>query len=85
MAGTARFRPVMLTSLTTFIGLLPLMSEKSVQAQFLIPMGISLGFGIIFATLITLVMVPVNVLIVEDLKGLFRFFFYGTTDKRQSA
>lgn len=85
LAGTARFRPVMLTSLTTFIGLLPLLSEKSVQAQFLIPMGISLGFGIIFATLITLFMVPANVLIAEDLKRVFRFFLTGQTGKKQSA
>ena len=67
-AGVARFRPVLLTSLTTFFGLLPLMFEKSVQAQFLIPMGISLGFGILFATVITLIMVPVNVIIVEDIR-----------------
>ena len=58
-AGTARFRPVILTSLTTFFGLMPLLFEKETQAQFLIPMAISLGFGIIFATLITLIMVPI--------------------------
>jgi len=50
-AGVARFRPVMLTSLTTFIGLMPLLFEKATQAQFLIPMAVSLGFGIIFATI----------------------------------
>ncbi len=64
-AGAKRFRPVMLTSLTTFIGLMPLLFEKSTQAQFLIPMAISLAFGIIFATLITLVLVPVNYMILE--------------------
>jgi len=68
-AGAARFRPVMLTSLTTFIGLMPLLFEESTQAQFLIPMGISLGFGILFATFITLILVPVNYLVVERLKG----------------
>jgi len=68
-AGAARFRPVMLTSLTTFIGLMPLLFEKSTQAQFLIPMAISLGFGILFATFITLLLVPVNYLVVERLKG----------------
>jgi multidrug efflux pump subunit AcrB len=67
-AGMARFRPVMLTSLTTFIGLMPLLFEKAVQAQFLIPMAISLGFGIIFATLVTLIMVPVNFMLLEDLR-----------------
>ena len=67
-AGAARFRPVMLTSLTTFIGLMPLLFEKSTQAQFLIPMAVSLAFGIIFATLITLIMVPINYVIAETLQ-----------------
>ncbi|MDO6420920.1 efflux RND transporter permease subunit [Saccharophagus degradans] len=65
-AGAARFRPVMLTSLTTFIGLMPLLFEKATQAQFLIPMAVSLGFGIIFATFITLILVPVNYLLMES-------------------
>ncbi len=72
VAGVARFRAVMLTSLTTFAGLMPLIFEKSTQAQFLIPMGVSLGFGVLFATLITLVLVPVNYLILEDIYRLFR-------------
>lgn len=72
IAGVARFRPVMLTSLTTFIGLMPLLFEKAVQAQFLIPMAVSLGFGIIFATLVTLIMVPVNFMLLEDLRRLGR-------------
>ena len=62
-AGVARFRAVVLTSLTTFAGLAPLIFEKSTQAQFLIPMAISLGFGIIFATVCTLVLLPVNYLL----------------------
>jgi len=70
-AGVKRFRPVMLTSLTTFIGLMPLLFEKSTQAQFLIPMAVSLGFGILFATVLTLLLVPVNYLVVEDIKRLF--------------
>ncbi len=70
-AGAARFRPVILTSLTTFIGLMPLLFEKSTQAQFLIPMAVSLGFGILFATFITLIIIPVNYLLVEKLKGMF--------------
>ena len=68
IAAQSRFRPVMLTSLTTFIGLMPLLFEKATQAQFLIPMAVSLGFGIIFATFITLILVPVNYLLVEDIK-----------------
>ena len=71
MAGVARFRAVMLTSLTTFCGLMPLIFEKSTQAQFLIPMAVSLGFGILFATLITLFIVPVNYLVLEDVRRLF--------------
>ncbi|MDO6693092.1 efflux RND transporter permease subunit [Aliiglaciecola sp. 3_MG-2023] len=64
-AGASRFRPVMLTSLTTFIGLMPLLFEKSTQAQFLIPMAVSLGFGILFATFITLILVPINYMLLE--------------------
>ncbi len=71
-AGVARFRPVMLTSLTTFFGLLPLLTEKSSAAQLLIPMAISLGFGILFATAITLLLVPTNVLIVNDISEFLR-------------
>ncbi|MBL0688944.1 MAG: efflux RND transporter permease subunit [Pseudoalteromonas sp.] len=69
LAGASRFRPVMLTSLTTFIGLMPLLFEKATQAQFLIPMAVSLGFGIIFATFITLLLVPVNYMLMERFQG----------------
>jgi multidrug efflux pump subunit AcrB len=71
-AGLARLRPVLLTSLTTFAGLTPLLLEKSTQAQFLIPMAVSLGFGILFATAITLLLIPMNYLILEDLRRLLR-------------
>ncbi len=71
-SGAQRFRPVLLTSLTTFAGLMPLLFEKSTQPQFLIPMAISLGFGILYATLITLFLVPLNYLILEDIKQYFR-------------
>jgi len=64
--GEERFRPIILTSLTTFIGLLPIMSETSVQAQFLIPMVTSLAFGVLFATGVTLVLVPALFLIGDD-------------------
>ncbi|MFT7652137.1 MAG: multidrug efflux pump subunit AcrB, partial [Candidatus Azotimanducaceae bacterium] len=67
-AGVIRFRPIILTSLTTFFGLMPLLLEESTTSQFLIPMGISLGFGILFATAITLILVPVNLLIGYDIK-----------------
>lgn len=71
-AGVARFRPVMLTSLTTFFGLLPLLMDRSSTAQFLVPMAISLGFGILFATLITLILVPTNIIIADDIARFFR-------------
>ena len=71
-AGVSRFRPVLLTSLTTFAGLSPLLLEKSTQAQFLIPMAVSLGFGILYATLLSLLLVPVGYLILEDVQALFR-------------
>jgi multidrug efflux pump subunit AcrB len=71
-AGVARFRPIMLTSLTTFAGLTPLMLEKSVQAQFLIPMAVSLAFGVMFATTVSLLLIPSAYHILEDLKQLSR-------------
>ncbi len=70
-AGARRFRPIILTSLTTFFGLAPMIFETSVQAKFLIPMAISLGFGILFSTFIALLLVPALYLVVEDLKWLF--------------
>jgi multidrug efflux pump subunit AcrB len=69
-AGLARFRPIILTSLTTFAGLTPLLLEKSVQAKFLVPMAVSLGFGVIFSTVTTLVIVPCVYVILEDVKNL---------------
>lgn len=57
-AGRDRFRAIVLTSVTTFIGLMPIMAEQSVQARFLIPMVISLAFGVLFATTVTLILVP---------------------------
>lgn len=76
-AGAARFRAILLTSLTTFAGLMPLIFDQSTQAQFLIPMAVSLGFGILFATFITLLLVPVVYLMLEDLIGLGRRFIRG--------
>ncbi len=69
-AGIHRFRPIILTTLTTFGGLSPMIFETSRQARFLIPMALSLGYGILFATLITLVLVPSLYLIVEDIRPL---------------
>jgi len=69
-AAVSRFRPILLTSLTTFGGLTPLILETSRQARFMIPMAISLGFGVLFATLITLILVPSFYLAIEDLRQL---------------
>jgi len=69
-AGLQRFRPILLTTVTTFGGLAPMIFETSRQARFLIPMAISLGFGIVFATLITLLLVPSLYMILEDIKSL---------------
>jgi len=82
-AGVARFRAVILTSLTTFAGLMPLIFEKSTQAQFLIPMAVSLGFGILFATVITLLLVPVNYLLLDDLSRLMAGLRRRLTGERQ--
>ena len=71
-AGVRRFRPIILTTLTTFFALLPMMFETSRQARFLIPMAISLAFGVLFATFITLVLVPVFYYLLNDLFVLFR-------------
>jgi multidrug efflux pump subunit AcrB len=73
-AGIHRFRPILLTTLTTFGGLAPIIFETSRQARFLIPMALSLGFGILFATVITLILVPCLYLIVEDLQRVFHVF-----------
>ena len=74
-AGSARFRPILLTSLTTIGGLTPLLLEKSRQAQWLIPMAVSLAGGIAFATFLTLFLVPMFYLIFEDIgKGCRRLF-----------
>jgi multidrug efflux pump subunit AcrB len=69
-AGTRRFRAIILTSLTTFAGLMPMVLETDMQARFLIPMAVSLGFGILFSTALTLILVPSIYLILEDLRAL---------------
>ena len=67
-AGVGRFRPIVLTSITTFVGLAPILRETSVSAQFLIPMATSLGFGVIFGSAISLFLVPSAYLVLEDLR-----------------
>lgn len=83
-AGVRRFRPIILTTLTTFGGLTPIIMETSQQAAYLIPMAISLGFGIIFATAIILILVPSLYLILDDLALLFSGS-QGCDDEKSSA
>jgi len=84
-SGKVRFRPVMLTSITTIAGLFPLLLERSFQAQFLIPMAISISFGLLFATLLTLLYVPALYLIIIDIKKLFSARFQREEGQREKA
>jgi multidrug efflux pump subunit AcrB len=83
--GARRFRPILLTSLTTFFGLIPMITETSMQARFLIPMAISLGFGVLLATVICLILVPSAYAVVDDVKlawGSLATFTTGRSPKR---
>ena len=73
-AGARRFRPILLTSLTTFFGLLPIMLEQSVQARYVIPMAVSLSYGVLFATGITLFLLPCLYVALDDLPKLTRLY-----------
>ncbi len=81
VGGSQRFRPIILTSITTFVGLVPILMEKSLQAQFLIPMATSLAFGVLFATFITLLLVPCAYLILEDIKSVAAWWWRGLRGK----
>jgi multidrug efflux pump subunit AcrB len=76
--GQARFRAIMLTTLTTVAGLLPILLEKSFQAQFLVPMAISISFGLMGATLLVLVLVPALYLLVHDLRRILHWLWHGS-------
>lgn len=76
-AGTSRFRPILLTTLTTVVGMAPMVLEKSLQAQFLIPVALSLAYGMIIATTTTLFLLPVMLLIVNKLKVKWQSFLKG--------
>jgi len=84
-AGKQRFRAILLTSLTTFFGLLPMILERSVQAQFLIPMAVSLGFGILFGTAIILVGVPVSMLILGNVLEFYGYHEGGAQEDEAKA
>ncbi|MDX9911698.1 MAG: efflux RND transporter permease subunit [Phycisphaerales bacterium] len=78
-AGRARVRAILLTTLTTFLGLMPLILEQSFQARFLIPMGITIAFGLVSATMLVLVALPALLLILDDVKRNARILWTGTT------
>ena len=80
-AGCARFRAILLTSITTFAGVLPIMFETSLQAKFVTPMAVALGFAVMFATLITLILVPCLYIILMDIGALFKRPFSKKTTK----
>tara|TARA_Y100000746_G_C15261231_1_gene349738 strand:- start:191 stop:712 length:522 start_codon:yes stop_codon:yes gene_type:complete len=71
-AGAKRFRAILLTSITTFIGVMPIIMETSLQAKIVIPMAVSLAFGVLFATVITLILIPCQYVALEDAKRLTR-------------
>ncbi len=77
-AGCVRFRAITLTSITTFAGVLPIMFETSLQAKFVIPMAVALGFAVLYATLVTLILVPCLYMILEDLKSGITAGYTGT-------
>jgi len=80
--GRQRFRAIMLTSVTTFVGLVPILLETSLQAQFLIPMATSLAFGVLFATFITLILVPSAYLMLDDVQRVLAWWWRGVTGKK---
>ena len=84
-AGTRRFRPILLTSLTTFIGLMPLLLERSLQAQWLVPIGISLAFGVLFALFVTLFFVPALYGIGADIRRFFKYLISGQRQPKFTA
>ncbi|MEZ6064234.1 MAG: efflux RND transporter permease subunit [Planctomycetaceae bacterium] len=78
--ATLRLRPILLTTLTTVAGLAPMMFEKSFQAKFLIPMAVTLTFGLLFATILTLLIVPVLNMIFFDVRSMVRLLFFGSSE-----
>jgi Cu/Ag efflux pump CusA len=77
MAGKARLRPIILTTVTTSFGLFPLILEKSFQAQFLIPMGISLVYGVAFGTMFILLFFPALIMVLNDFRRVLRQLWHG--------
>jgi multidrug efflux pump subunit AcrB len=84
-AGQARLRPIALTTVTTVLGLTPLMLERSFQAKFLIPMAISVAFGLMAATLVILIVLPCIMLIIDDIKAVTHLLWFGRTREEDAV
>ena len=84
-AGKSRFRAIFLTTITTVAGLTPLMFETSRQAQFLIPMAISIAYGIVIATFLTLLTLPILLSVSNGFKVYVKWFFTGVRPTRESV
>ena len=84
-AGKLRLRPIILTSLTTTVGLFPIILEKSVQAQFLIPMAISLAYGVFIGTIFILIFFPVLIMLLNDLRVYLKYLWTGVKPERESV
>jgi multidrug efflux pump subunit AcrB len=80
-AGSARLRPIFLTTITTVLGLTPLMLEQSMQARFLIPMAVAISFGLMGATVLILLLLPALTVIGADLRSLTRFLWFGSAEE----
>ncbi len=85
VTGKARFRPILLTSITTIAGLAPLILEKSVQAQFLIPMAISLAYGVAIGTVFILIFFPILIMLLNDVRVFVRKFMTGVRPEREDV
>ena len=85
LAGKSRLRAIILTSITTSVGLFPIILEKSIQAQFLIPMAISLAYGVLFGTIFILLLFPVFIIIINDARKFIKFLIHGKTISREEA
>ena len=84
-AGKVRLRPIILTSLTTTIGLFPIIFQKSVQAQFLIPMAISLAYGVAIGTFFILIFFPVLIMVLSDFRVYARYLWTGVKPSREEV
>ncbi len=84
-AGKTRLRPIILTSITTTVGLFPIILEKSVQAQFLIPMAISLAYGVFIGTIFILIFFPVLIMLLNDFRVYLKFLWTGSRPERESV